>query len=149
MLKHGTALLAIGMMLAANAAPNQSSPSRPAQPDLKSLAGVWRGQMDGLPAVTMVISDEGGSLSGAISFYLHLRTTENAPWTSKPGLPEPIFNSRFDGKTLQFQLSHRRAHPPRTLFDPAVSCHLTLTGPEKAELVNESEPTNEKPPVSS
>jgi len=146
-MKHRTAFLAMGMMLAAVVTLSQTSPPRKATPpDVKSLTGVWRGQTDGLPAVTLVISEEGGSLSGAISFDLHIRATVNDPWSAKPGLPEPIFNLRFDGKTLQFQVSHRRAHPPRTLADPPVCFHLTRTGPERAELVNESEPANESAP---
>jgi hypothetical protein len=28
------------------------------------LTGVWRGQMNGLPALAMVVTDEGGELSG-------------------------------------------------------------------------------------
>ncbi|HSZ15993.1 MAG TPA: hypothetical protein VK764_02760 [Terracidiphilus sp.] len=142
MRKHRIALLAIAMVLAAIAAPSQSSPSSQLT-HLDSLTGVWRGQMDGLPAVTLVISEEGGSLAGAIAFDLHRRATVNDPWTSTPGVPEPMFNLKFDGNALQFQVSHRRAQPPRTLSDPPVSFHLTRTGPEKAELVNDSEPANE------
>jgi hypothetical protein len=35
-----------------------------------AVTGVWRAQMEGLPALTMTISDEGGELTGAILFYL-------------------------------------------------------------------------------
>ena len=103
------------------------------------ITGVWRAQMDGLPAITFVISDEGGALNGAILFYFHMRKTINDPWTSTPGLPEPIFGIHFDGKTLSFQVSHRRAHPPRTLNDPPVRYRLTVSGPNQASLVNERE----------
>ena len=41
----------------------------------------------------------------------------------------------FDGKTLSFKVSHRYAHPPRTLNDPPVSFRLELTGPDKAKLL--------------
>jgi hypothetical protein len=110
-------------------------------PATSSIEGVWRVDMDGLPAVALVITSEGGSLSGAVLFYLHHRDP-GQPWTSSPGLPEPIFNPKFDGTTLTFQVSHRRAHPPRTLSDPPVSFRLMVTGADKAELemVNQDAP---------
>jgi hypothetical protein len=107
--------------------------------DAANIFGVWRGQMDGLPVVTLVVSDEGGSLSGAVLFYLHMRKTVNDPYTSTPGLPEPMFRLRFDGKTLEFDVSHRRAHPPQTLNDSPVAFRLTLTRPNQAELLNQNE----------
>src|SRR5579885_1628733 len=35
-----------------------------------AVTGVWRAQMDGLPALTMTITDESGTLAGAVLFYL-------------------------------------------------------------------------------
>jgi hypothetical protein len=108
-----------------------------------SITGVWRGQMGNLPVVTLTITDEGGGLSGAVLFYLLKRQDVNQPLTASPGTPEPLFSLKFDGKKLAFDMSHRRAHPPGSLSDPPVSFHLTLTGPDKAELVNE----HEGPPI--
>lgn len=103
------------------------------------INGVWRGQMNGLPAVTLLVTDEGGSLVGGLLFYFQHRANENSPWTATPGLPEPMLNPKFDGKTLTFQISHRRAHPPRSLNDPPMPFHLRLVGPDRAELLNEKE----------
>ena len=47
----------------------------------------------------------------------------------------------FDGKTLSFKVSHRYAHPPRTLDDPPVSFRLELTGSDKAKLLAPESPT--------
>jgi len=80
--------------------------------------------------------------SGAILFYLHRRKA-GQPVTSSPGIPEPLINPRFDGTTLTFQVSHRRAHPPRTLNDPPVSFRLTLTGLNKGAMNNVSEPVGD------
>jgi hypothetical protein len=102
------------------------------------IVGIWRCQMEGLPAVTLTVTDEGGSLAGAVLFYLHRRDA-GQPVTATPGVPEPLFNPKFDGKTLTFQVSHRRAHPPESLNDGPVSFQLKLTGTDKGELVNESE----------
>jgi hypothetical protein len=110
-----------------------------AQQSISAFAGVWRGEFEGLPGVDIVISDEGGQATGGILFYFHSRPDVNSQWTSKPGLPEPMFSMKLDGETLRFQVSHRRAHPPSTLNDPPVSFLLTLTGPGKAKLVNDSE----------
>jgi hypothetical protein len=104
------------------------------------FVGVWRGQMDGLPAVTLNITDEGGRLSGAVVFYLIKRSSVmSEPTTSTPGPPEPLFNPRMEGNALVFEVSHRRAHPPATLADPPVHFRLKLIDVDKAELVNEME----------
>jgi hypothetical protein len=108
-------------------------------PDTAAVVGVWRAEMDGLPALTLTISNETGALTGAILFYLH-RRDNGQPVTALPGILEPIFNLKFDGEILKFQVSHRHAHAPRTLNDLPVSFRLTLTCANKGDLVNESEP---------
>src|SRR6266853_2042336 len=97
-------------------------------------AGVWRAQMDGPPALTMTISDEGGELTGAILFYL-IRRNDGQPPRSSPGSPEPLFNLKFDGKALDFRVSHRRAHG--NTIDPPVNFQLKITGPNEGILVRE------------
>ncbi|HTW81416.1 MAG TPA: hypothetical protein VME23_17855 [Terracidiphilus sp.] len=126
------AAILLGQIAAAQPAGDKPTANEP-------IAGVWRAQMNGLPAFTLVVTDENGGLSGAILFYLQKREDANHPYTATPGLPEPIFNPRFDGKTLTFQVSHRRAHPPRTLNDSPVTFALTLTQDGKAQFVNQSE----------
>jgi hypothetical protein len=106
--------------------------------NVSKFTGVWRGQFDNLPGVDIVLTDEGGELHGAMLFYLHQRANANAPYTSTPGLPEPMFNLRIDGQTLYFQVSHRRAHPPGSLNDAPKDFQLKLTGPDQAGLTNES-----------
>jgi hypothetical protein len=130
-----TRLVLVALLCAGASAQNP-----PTAAHVSPLTGVWRGQMDNLPAVTLTITDEGGKLSGAILFFLHVRATVNDPWTSRPAnAAEPILNPVFDGKTLRFMVSHKRAHPPRTLNDPPSHFHLTLIGPNQAGLVNETE----------
>lgn len=104
------------------------------------FVGVWRGQMEILPAVTLNITDEGGQLSGAVLFYLIKRSSVmSEPTTSTPGIPEPLFNPKLAGQSLVFEVSHRRAHPPWTSSDPPVHFRLKLLDHDKAELVNEGE----------
>jgi hypothetical protein len=84
------------------------------------------------------VTNEGGSLTGAVLFYLHRRESGQSV-TAAPGVPEPLFHPSFDGKTFTFQVSHRRAHPPESLNDAPVTFQLRLDGAQKAELVNENE----------
>jgi hypothetical protein len=112
----------------------QATPTQETTP----ILGVWRAQMDGLPVVTLTVTDEGGKLAGALLFYL-LRRDEKGGTSSSPGIPEPLLNPTFDGKVLTFQVSHRRAHPPRTLTDPPTNFLLTMTGTNRGEFVNRSE----------
>jgi hypothetical protein len=134
-MKTRLAGLALAGLLCASGFAQSAPATAPA-----AITGVWRGQMDNLPAVTLTITDEGGKLSGAILFFLHVRATVNDPWTTKPATAaEPILDPVFDGKTLRFLVSHKRAHPPRTLNDPPSHFRLTLMGPNKAGLVNETE----------
>jgi hypothetical protein len=101
-----------------------------------AVTGVWRGEMDGLPAIVMTVSDEGDELTGAVVFYL-IRRDEGQPARSSPGAPEPMFHLKFDGRVLSFQVSHRRAHGARTADDPPVSFRLEITGPNEGGLVRE------------
>src|SRR6516225_4717759 len=98
-----------------------------------AVLGIWRGELENLPAVTLNVTDEAGPLQGAILFYV-IRKDEGKPPTSSPGIPEPLFNPRFDGKSLTFQLSHRHAHA-NTSSDPPVTFRLDLIGPDEANLV--------------
>jgi hypothetical protein len=100
------------------------------------ITGIWRCQMNGLPAVTLTMTDEGGSLTGAVLFYLHRREPGQQE-TATPGVPEPLFNPKFDGQTLTFQVSHRRAHPPGSLQDAPMTFQVRLIAPDKAELIND------------
>jgi hypothetical protein len=109
-----------------------------------AITGVWRAQMEGFPALVMTISDEGGGLTGAILFYL-LRRDEGQPPRSSPGIPEPLFDLKFDGKVLDFRVSHQRAHGAETANDPPVAFHLKITGPNKGTLVRGNDETSAVP----
>ncbi len=132
-------ILASLLMTMAAAAVAQTAPTSAAS-STASIEGVWRAQADGFPFIALTVTDETGSLSGAVLFYLHRREAVGKPWTSTPGVPEPLFNLKFDGRTLAFEVSHRRAHPPRTLHDPPMSFHMKLIDADKADLVNDNEP---------
>src|SRR5258708_36723801 len=94
-----------------------------------AILGIWRGEFDNVPAATLNVTDEAGLLQGAMLFYL-IRREEGKHPTASPGIPEPLFNPHFDGKTLTFQLSHRHAHA-NTSSDPPVTFRLELIGPNE------------------
>jgi hypothetical protein len=48
----------------------------------------------------------------------------------------PLIDLKFDGTTLSFQVSHKDAHPPRTVDDSPSSLKMRLTGKGEAELLN-------------
>jgi hypothetical protein len=133
-------LFVLPLLIAAAAGAQTTPAAAKSAPDTAPIVGVWRAQADGLPFVTLTVTDESGTLAGAVLFYFH-RREQGQPVTSTPGQPEPLFNPRFDGQTLTFQVSHRRAHPPGSLSDPPVSFRLKLTGANKGELINENEPS--------
>jgi hypothetical protein len=134
------AFLCVLATLIAPAMQGGTAPSKlsTASADVSSIAGIWRCQMEDLPAVTITVSDEEGSLSGAALFYLHRREAGQAV-TATPGVPEPIFHPHFDGTTLTFEVSHRRAHPPETLEDKPITFELKLDGSDKAVLMNKTD----------
>ncbi len=131
-------LLLVALFLVPLAASAQTlAPSSEQQWD-----GVWRSQLDGQPNFDVVISQEGRQIAGTILFYLHKRKDEHSPWVvtaSGPG--EPMLNIQQHGNTLSFDISHRRAHPPRTLHDPPIHFVFQLDAPGKAELLNSAQLT--------
>src|SRR4029079_9756272 len=112
-------LLALALLMAFAQLPLLAQTANPSgTQDPSKFVGVWRGQFDNLPGVDLVIDNEGGSLHGAVVFYLHKRPDVNSAYTSTPGLPGPLLNPHVVGQTLYFKLSRRLAHAPRTLHDP-------------------------------
>jgi hypothetical protein len=107
----------------------------------KTVVGVWKAEAQGLPYVTMTVTNEGGSLSGAVLFYLQ-RKDGAGHVTASAGVPEPLLHPRFDGRTLAFDVSHRRAHPPGSLQDPPVHFRLALTDRDRATLMKANVPAS-------
>jgi hypothetical protein len=134
------------MLMIAQSSTAQASANSTAESESALIAGVWRGVWggdgNGLPCISLTVTGETGKLSGAILFYL-LRRDPGQAATSTPGIPEPLIDPKFGGKTLSFQVSHRRAHPPNTMNDPPINFRLTLTGKDKAALNNVDNPVGD------
>jgi hypothetical protein len=103
------------------------------------ITGVWRGEADGAPFVTMTVSSVDGKLTGAIVFYLHIRQPDGSV-RSTEAVPEPLLRAHLEGTTLLFDVSHRWAHSPKPL-PPPVHFKLQASGRDRAQLVNLGSPT--------
>lgn len=95
-----------------------------ASADNSAIIGVWKANMGSLPFLTLTVEEENGKLIGAVLFYLIRRDPSGSP-TASPGIPEPLIDPSFDGKTLIFRVSHRHAHPG-TERDPPVTFQFKL-----------------------
>jgi hypothetical protein len=106
------------------------------------IAGKWSGKLYDLPGIDLTVKlDDSGKLSGTILFYFLHRNTEHEAWQvdMKHSMTLPLIDPKFDGKTLTFQVSHKEAHPPRTLNDPPSSFQMRLTEKGVGELLNLTE----------
>jgi len=119
----------------------------PAMAADSAITGTWRGKQYNLPVVDLTVIDEGGKLSGKIVFYFLHRNTEHDAWEvdMTHSMALPVLDPKFNGKTLKFQVSHKNAHPPRTLNDPPSSFEMQLTGKNAGELRNLTE--KQSPPI--
>lgn len=90
------------------------------------------------PRPVKSFSDEGGELTRAIVFYM-IRRDPGQPFRSNPSHPEPLFSLKFDGKVLDFKVSHRRSPRARTKSEPPVPFRLRLTGPNKGLLIRDKD----------
>jgi D-alanyl-D-alanine carboxypeptidase len=109
------ALLAFGSTTDSAAQQNVDSP----------IAGTWEGKMDGLPVLTITVNDEGGALSGAVTFY-RIRDEGAGPKVEGKETT-PLVSPKLDGKVLSFQVKGRSGDP--------VSFKMELTGNNEAKVI--------------
>jgi hypothetical protein len=110
-------------------------------PDNSAIVGVWTSKVDSLPTIMLTVEEENGKLIGAVLFYL-IRRNPSGPPSASPGVPEPLIDPTFDGKTLTFKVSHRHAHPG-TEHDPPVTFRFELTSANKLKGLNGEGPSVE------
>jgi hypothetical protein len=118
---------------------NASTSDAKATSAASNLVGVWHGEYRGLPWVTVTLTDEGGTLSGAVLFYLH-RQTAGAAETATAGVPEPLLDPHFDGTTLSFRVSAHHAGRPASLDEPPIPMTIEFIDADHVRLVNQQDP---------
>jgi biopolymer transport protein ExbD len=100
------------------------------------IAGTWLGRIHDLPAIRLTLQETNGKLSGSIVFYM-IRNDGSGYYedSQSAGSPTELSNAKFDGETLTFEMSHRDAHPPRTLNDTEpVRFEMKLVGNNEGQL---------------
>jgi hypothetical protein len=73
------------------------------------FAGIWQGQMNGLPGIELRIQDSAGRPTGEIVFYFQERKSDG-PWTVKSDHAVPLLNVKTEGKSMTFEVTHHKSH---------------------------------------
>jgi hypothetical protein len=95
------------------------------------IIGLWKGEMNGLPAVELVIQEAGSQLTGQVTFFF--QRMDSGTWKVERQGSQTLDKISFDGKRLFFQVSHDQAHPDSG-GDPPVAFTFTLSGSEEGVL---------------
>jgi len=104
--------------------------------------GVWQGELDGQPAVTLTLADDGGALGGTVVFNLVERPQGEAPHVVSIQ-PHVLLDPQVNGTTLSFQIMRRnRSEAPMRFTvvagdDGKTRIHCLNCGPDapNAEIV--------------
>ena len=69
---------------------------------LSPFAGTWHATANGLPAVTLVVQDLDGKISGTVVFYLQKRDGVGQAWRVEGGAIEALVDPRVEDGRLMF-----------------------------------------------
>jgi hypothetical protein len=95
--------------------------------DSVPFAGTWEGKLYGQPSVELVLRPDGGSVTGAITFYLAHRENEKAPWKIAGKTTLPLLEPKLDGGKLTFEVRHAKKHGSSEM-GPNVRFRVELRG---------------------
>jgi len=98
------------------------------------LVGTWEGEVNGHPAVRVVIHRKGETLAGRIAFVFQERGPDGA-WQVKDPNPEAgeMLAVKVDGKSIRFEVQHHKQHGG-TEWGPNVPFRVDVTGANEARL---------------
>jgi hypothetical protein len=88
------------------------------------LAGTWQGKLDGVPAVTLTVKEEGRGWSGTIVFYKIVDEGSGPQVAGKD--TSVLVDPKLEGKSLSFQVKHPN--------DALIGFRFELTGNGEGEL---------------
>jgi len=88
------------------------------------LAGTWQGKLDGVPAVTLTVKQDGPAWSGTIVFYKIVDEGSGPQVAGKD--TSVLVDPKLEGKSLSFQVKDPN--------DALIGFQLELTGDGKGEL---------------
>jgi D-alanyl-D-alanine carboxypeptidase len=89
-----------------------------------SIAGVWQGKLEDVPAVTVTVEDGGGKLSGTATFYRIVNDGSGPKAEGKNSAP--LINPALDGKVFSFQVKNSK--------EELTSFKMELTAENEANL---------------
>ena len=112
-------LLPFGLLWAGKMSPVLASYG--GQSSGSSIAGIWEGKTEGVPAITLIIKEEGNKLSGSVTFY-RIEDDGNGPAVTGKDTREMI-DPKFDGKIFSYQVKGRN--------DELVSLQMEVTGKDE------------------
>ena len=98
-----------------------------------SFTGTWKGTRNGLPAVTLIVRDSAGTISGTIEFFLQVRDSESSPWHVDAGDTEVLLSPVVHNKVLSFEVRHHVCHNC-TEYGPNVPVKVELQPDGTAKL---------------
>jgi hypothetical protein len=98
-----------------------------------AIVGTWQGKFEkeNLPAITLIIREEGDKLTGSVISYKYRTDNEGHPELEKR-YEEPLTDPKFDGKILSFKMKFE-VEEGKTV---ELAQEMRLLGGDKAE-VNE------------
>jgi hypothetical protein len=115
------------ILLAASAAMLLTCIAAAQAPANATWNGVWQGELDGQPAVTLTLADDGGALEGTVVFNLIERQTQGPPRVASIQ-PHVLLDPQSNGSTLSFQIMR----PDRS--EAPLKFTVTLDGNDKARI---------------
>jgi hypothetical protein len=65
-------------------------------------SGVWQGDLDGVPAVTLTLADDAGEANGTIVFHA-IKNDSGHPYSFSTE-PHTLIHPRLEGSTMSFQV---------------------------------------------
>jgi len=103
------------------------------------IVGTWQGKVDGVPAVTLTVKEDGAAWSGTVVFYKILDDGSGPRVTGKD--TSVLVNPKLEGKVLSFQVKGQN--------DTLIGFQMELTGSGEGELKGKATQTGggAPPPV--
>ena len=98
------------------------------------IVGLWKGEMNGLPAVELVIQEAESRLTGRVTFFF--QRMDSGTWKVERQSSQPLEKISYDGQRLLFQVSHEQAHPD-SAGDPPVAFTFTLSSSQEGVLASD------------
>lgn len=96
-----------------------------------AVTGLWKGEMNGLPAVELMIQEAESQLTGEVTFFF--QRMDSGAWKVERQGSQRLDKITFDGQRLRFQVSHEQAHPDSG-GDPPVAFTFTRSNSQEGVL---------------